>query len=272
MTQISSNCNQSMNRSLAHIRGRLITRWEEKPLGWATLDSATADMLGREQLGWFVGNHPGIDQAARQIARLDTNPAGGVWVVVPHSRQLACELFAKWPHADHVVEPPSSMNYAWRSRNVWFAIPEDLRHLLRLARDLESQIAGVIILDPDCIIYRARGGTDTWGHIHSNDRPQHVVNFRASLSADGWQPPLLLLTNKPAKSITTDVVARAFCLNGFRFIAGKSFGIWDEPVDDVVNFDAVERRRQGPSQSDPFTSYSKLSNSKFAAFVDHDVR
>ena len=253
MTRTSLNCNQSLDRSTAHIRGRLISRWEEKSLGWATLDFATAGMLGREQLGWFVGNHPGIDQAARQLARLDTNPAGGVWVVVPHSRQLACELFAKWPHADHVVTPPRANNSVWRSRKVWFAIPEDLRHLLPLVRKLDSGIAGVIIVDPDCIIYKARGGTDAWGHVHSNDRPQHVVNFRASLNAEGWQPPLLVLTQKPAKSVNTDIVARTFCLNGFRFVAGESFGCWDVTFEDAVDLDA-----DADSNANPYDRLSSV--------------
>jgi hypothetical protein len=80
-------------------------------------------------------------------------------------------------------------------------------------------------------MYKARAGTDKWGHMHRNDRPQHVVNFRAALDAGGWQPPLLLLTERPAKSVTTVDVARAFCLNAFRFIAGDFFACWDEPIE-----------------------------------------
>lgn len=215
----------------ARIRGRLITRLEGQTLGWANLNVATADEMGREQLGWFIGEHPGIARAAEQLGRLDANPEGGVWVAVPHSRDLACELFANWPHTDHVADRPRSNNSAWRSRKVWIAIPEDLKHLLPLARAIEPGLAGVIILDPPCIMYKARGGTDPWGHMHNNDRPQHVVNFRAALDADGWQPPLLVLTSQPAKAVDTKVVARAFCLHGFRFIAGDSFGCWDSPID-----------------------------------------
>ena len=114
---------------------------------------------------------------------------------------------------------------------MWVAIPEDLKQLLPLARAHAPGLAGVIVLDPLCIMYKARSGTDSWGRVHRNDRPQHVVNFRAALDVEGWQPPLLLLTTKPAKSVNTEVVARAFCLNGFRFVAGDWFGCWDEPID-----------------------------------------
>ncbi len=215
----------------ARIRGRRMTRLPETVLGWVNLDAATADEMGREQLGWFVGNHPGSARAAEQFGRLDANPGGGIWVVVPHSRDLACELFAKWPHTDQVTERPTAKNSVWRSRKVWVAVPEDLKRLLPLARSLTPGVAGVIILDPPCIMHMARGGTDSWGKVHRNDRPQHVVQFRAALNFDGWQPPLLLLTERPAKSVSTENVARAFCLNCFHFIDGEMFACWDEPIE-----------------------------------------
>lgn len=219
----------------ARVRGRLITRLEEQSLGWAVLDAATADEMGREQLGWFVGNHPGPTRATEQFGRLDANPEGGVWVVVPHSRKLACELFAAWPHTEHVTERPSPNNSAWRSRKVRVAIPEDLKQLLPLAQAFTAGVAGVILLDPLCAMYKSRAGTDSWGKVHCNDRPQHVVDFRAALSVDGWLPPLLLLTTKPAKAVNTQVVARAFCLNGFRFVAGDLFGCWDVPIEEEAD-------------------------------------
>jgi hypothetical protein len=213
------------------IRGRYITRWEEKFLGWAVLDAATADEMGREHVGWFVGNHPGPARVAEQLALLDANSVGGVWVVVPVNWDLAFAIFDKWPHTDHTPEPPKLKNSVWRSRKVWTAAPEDLKRLIPLAQALDSRLAGVIVLDPDCIMYQARGGTNRWGRRYHNDRPQHVVNFRASLGSEGWQPPFLLLTKKPAKSVNTDVVARTFQLEGFRFIAGDSFSCWGVPIE-----------------------------------------
>jgi hypothetical protein len=200
-------------------------------LGGAVLDAATAEEMGREQIGWFVGTHPGPVKAAEQFAQLDANPDGGIWVVIPHSRNLACELFAKWPSTDHVSGRPTSNSSVWRSRKVWVAIPEDLKQLIPFAQALTPSLAGLIILDPACIIYKARGGTDSWGNVHCNDRPQHIVNFRASLNAEGWQPPLLLVTTKPAKAVNTQIVARAFCLNAFRFVAGDSFTCCRVPIE-----------------------------------------
>ncbi len=215
----------------AHIRGQFITRLEEQSLGSAVLDATMAEELGREQIGWFVGRHPGVfARAAEQLARLDINSQGGIWIAVPFSRDLSLQLFANWPYRDHVPKRPSSENSAWRSRKVWFAVPADLKHLLPFAKKVEPGVAGLIVLDPPCITYKARCQTDSWGHRHRNDRPQHVVNFRAEFDFEGWQPPLLLLTDRPAKAVNTQVVARALCLNAFRFISGDSFACWELPI------------------------------------------
>ena len=187
--------------------------------------------MGREKLGWFVGGHPGVSAATEQFGRLDANPEGGVWVVVPLGKDLVAELWVRWPHPDYVPSRPTEESPIWRSRKVWVAPPEHLRCLVADARRYPHGIAGVIVLDPPCIMYKARGGMDGQGRTMHNDRPQHVVNFRAALDVDGWQPPLLLLTENPAKSINTELVARAFCLNGFRFIAGDSFACWEVSID-----------------------------------------
>jgi hypothetical protein len=234
----------TLNRMLTHlselyptarIRGRRMTRLPEKCLDWVVLNAATAHEMGRDQVGWFVGNHPGLTCAAEQFGRLDMNPEGGVWVVVALCGDTSLTLFDKWPHTNHVVERPGSKNqFTWRSQSVWVAVPEGLKQLVPLAQRLPTGIAGVIVYDRECIMYKARGGSTIWGWTMRNDRPQHVVDFRAAFNFEGWQPPLLLLTSRPAKSVNTDVVARAFCLNAFQFIAGDSFGCWDVPVEEVT--------------------------------------
>ncbi len=230
MTSAPTAPRLSLTYPTARIRGRRIARLPEKYLDWTVLDATTAEELGHEHVGWFVGGHPGLRCAAEQFGRLDTNPEGGVWVVIPVGRDMSRALFDAWPHVDHVGERPTANDASWRSRKVWVATPEDLVRLLPSAQVLAAGIAGLIILDPTCVMYQSRGGRDSWGHVYRNDRPQHVVNFRASLDQGGWQPPLLLLTDRPPKSVTTDAVARAFCLNGFHFIAGDMFACWDEPI------------------------------------------
>src|SRR5437016_3030361 len=121
MTLTSSVARMSLTYPTARVRGRIITRLEERSIGWTVLDAGTADVLGREHLGWFVGNYFGLARAAQQLGRLDTNPEGGTWVVVPLGRDLARGLFAEWPHPEYVTSLPDSGNSVWRSRKVWVA-------------------------------------------------------------------------------------------------------------------------------------------------------
>jgi len=221
-----------MTYPTARIRGMRMTRLPEQLLGWTVLDRNTADELGRNHVGWFVGNHPGLTKLVEQLSRLDSNPEGGTWIVVPVGRDQSNEIKQSWPFPGQVKDQDFKEIAVWQSRKVWFAIPEDLKQLLPFARKVEKGIAGLIILDPFCLIYKSRSGTDSWGRVHPNDRPQHIVNFRAALDVEGWQPPLLLLTEKLAKSVNTDVVAHALCLNTFRFIDGETFSCWDVPIDE----------------------------------------
>jgi len=215
----------------AHIRGRRIVRDGAGSLGRVTLNAATAEQLGCDDIGWFVGEHPGIEAAIGQLCRLDAVSTGGIWIVVPYSRDLSLELFHRWPRFAHVADRPDCENSTWHSSKVWVAVPEDLWRLSGEARSSEPGVAGIIVLDPNCIIYMARAGTDSWGRLHRNDRPQHIVNFRAELEADGWRPLLVLVTERPALAINTEKLQRTFCLNALHFIAGDSFVCWEDPIE-----------------------------------------
>ncbi|MBX9628348.1 MAG: hypothetical protein K2X82_31405 [Gemmataceae bacterium] len=213
----------------ARVRGRLVRRDTGGTLRWATLGAAKAEELGRDGVGWFVGRHPGTVDANAQLGRLDANPEGGIWVVVPFSYDLSDRLRAAWPHPESVTAGPD--RGVWQSRKVWVAPPEQLRGIRTDARDHPDRVAGVIILDPGCLLYRSRGGVDRWGHAHTNDRPQHVTNFREDLTTDGWQPPLLLLTDRPPLGVDAAVAARAFGLEAWEFVAGDSFACWEVPIE-----------------------------------------
>ncbi len=96
-----------------------------------------------EQVGWFVGNHPGFARAAEQLGRLDANPEGGLWIVVPRSKDQSAELWLRWPHPQHVPIGPTTVSPEWRSRQVWVAPPERLARLLPSVRNDPAGVAGV---------------------------------------------------------------------------------------------------------------------------------
>ena len=101
--------------------------------------------------------------------------------------------------------------------NIILCTPESLR---RVKADEQRPIAAIILIDMLCNVHQARGFERGKFHI-ANDRPQLVASFRNLLLCDGWAPPLIILTQRPAKSVWTDTVARAYCLDALWFVDGS---------------------------------------------------
>jgi hypothetical protein len=55
-----------------------------------------------------------------------------------------------------------------------------------------------------------------------------LASFRNSLGFNGWAPPLFVLTQKPAKSVWTNTVARAYCLDALWFLEGRDLYFGEE--------------------------------------------
>lgn len=214
----------------AHVRGQRMTLSSEEHLHWVNLNAARAEELGRERIGWLVGKHPGVTEAVAQFGRLAALPAGGLWVVVPVSRELSCELQNRWPTPEH-IDVLSDTRAAWRAGKVVVTPPEGLKCVRAFCCSFPAGVASVLVLDPEFYLHRARGRIGNRGHVHNNDRPQYVVNFLADLEVGGWQPPLVLLTTRPAAQVAPEILASAYCRNTFWPIRGSSFACWEVPIE-----------------------------------------
>ena len=100
MTPLPGTARLSVTYPTARVCGRLITRLEEQPLGWAILDAATADEMGREQVGWFIGNHPGI--ARCELGNSDAwtqiqKAACGLWSPTVGTWHVSCSPIGPIP-------------------------------------------------------------------------------------------------------------------------------------------------------------------------------
>lgn len=202
------------------IRGKRITRWEEQAIGKFELSTATAWEIGTNNIGVFVGGCPSFFEILRRLRRLESPSGRPYWVLVPSTKKTASVIMDHWCSHDQTQNVPTAARRARdpiQHHNIILATPEQLR---RVDPNLVNEIAGIILIDKACIVYQARG--DTFGRGYRNDRPQYVVNFRNQLNWDGWMPPFFLLTTKPAKSVNTHSVARAFCLDAFWFVDGRT--------------------------------------------------
>lgn len=103
----------------------------------------------------------------------------------------------------------------WANGPFVFSTPEGLRSLCGdYGRSLRP--AAVVLVDPGCLVHQARGAYGRRSQFAgTNDRPQHVAEFRRGLAVSGWSPPLLVMTGKPAKSANTLQMLSPFCLDAW---------------------------------------------------------
>jgi hypothetical protein len=204
--------------STVGLAGYRITRREESFLGVFRLTAETAWKLGTANVGVFAGGTPTLGKTIERLRRLES-PSASRWVLVAATRKMAAVIASGWLQADSDSWlDPTALNLPRYHMNLVLCTPESLRHV---QSDERRPIAAIIVLDMLCNVHLARGGFENGDFHVANDRPQHVASFRNSLSRGGWSPPLIILTERLAKSVRTDSVARAYCLDGLWFVDGR---------------------------------------------------
>jgi hypothetical protein len=206
--------------------GRRITRLEENPIGDVRLSAQTAWTLGTQSIGIFVG---GCDPlfTEKQLSGLRQTKDEPTWVIVASSKNMALHL------SQQILGVKVRANSAVPKKpvacdNLILATPETLR----LIGNSEGRpIAGIILEDMRCWVHHLRGDTGFGRNRGTNDRPQRIVDFRNSIAQGNWLPPFVLLTERPARTVETDAVARAYCLDAWWFVDGRTFSCGSLPND-----------------------------------------
>ena len=197
-----------------------ISRMEEKALGSFSLDSPTAWRLGTNNIGVFVGEMPALGRTIEILEALeDPAPDAPKWVLVAATKKMAAVICQRWFISEKRRVAASTLKLPQVRANIWLCTPETLK---KAAPADPSRIAGLLLIDMLCQVHKARGLDNGAFHVR-NDRPQNIANYRSSLCVDGWSPPLFVLSQKPAKSVWTDTVARSYCLEALWFLDGKTF-------------------------------------------------
>jgi len=204
------------------IRGTRITRMEERELGRFRLTAEIAQTLGEDNIGVFIGDCKTLDRVVDRVREIDQYDVGGRWIIVPSTRSSAAAVYQRWLDSIDVWDvDPKDVPSSWHGDNVIFCLPESLGQLTTELTDEKVDVAGIILLDFQCVVHKARGFNNGDFRVR-HDRPQLIVDFRSRLSIGNWAPPLILISQKPAKSVSTNSMQRAYCLEAFRFIDGKT--------------------------------------------------
>ncbi|MCA9041096.1 MAG: hypothetical protein KDA65_12160 [Planctomycetaceae bacterium] len=189
------------------IRCRRITRMERSVIGDVQLDSETAAKLGSENIGVFVEGCSETRKLADQIETLVSNHWRGTWVIVT-DEETADESFFNFKNDAY-----------WRLGNGVLSTPEGLADLLETFDPLKP-VTGILVIDPMCEVRKLR--SDTRNRKPTIDAAEQIAEYRAALTdrSSAWAPPLFLFTQKPAKSVNTQLLLAPYGLDAWWFADG----------------------------------------------------
>ena len=200
------------------LRAARVTRLDDRYLGCFNLDAETARSCGEENIGLFIGGCTSIANIVMRFRSLDQSVSAGTWIVVIATRTLAAVVYKEWLDSEDVwYVDPADVPESWEGNRVRFCTVEALPKL-----QLDSTVAGIFVLDPQCIIHHGRG-FDSGSFSVQHDRPQIIVDFRFNHSVGDWAPPLIFISKKPAKSVRTLDMQRTYCLEAFHYLDGTAW-------------------------------------------------
>jgi len=203
---------------IAVLRGQRIIRLSEQRLEPFQLDYQTIYELGTNNMGVLIGGDDSIERHFERIADLAKVNIPGTIVVVVSTKKLADWIYKELTGFSRKSGRPD----VWETGCVRLTTPE------RLGKIDPTPIHGrpvlaVILFDPRCIVYKARGESGYgW---HPNDRPQFITKFRYVHSRQDWQPPFILMTIKPAKSLNANLMLAPFGIEAWWFVDGKTLKV-----------------------------------------------
>lgn len=196
------------------IRCRRIVRDTERRLGDFRLDGSTAFALGTDNIGVFLGGCKEVDGMIDPFRNLSEADLPGQIVIALSTNAIADEFYDAFSIEGSGRTRPA----AWTKGAVTFTTPEKLRAVDEFTLEGRPVLA-VGLVDPWCIVNRARGGYRS-GYPR-NDRPQHLAKFRAAHAREGWRPPFLLFTTRPAKSVSPNQMLAPYSLDAWWFADGR---------------------------------------------------
>lgn len=206
---------QPMFATQTLIRADRIARLGDKWLGRIGVDQTVVEQLSESQAGLLAEGFLSLETMLGRLMKAATIVKETKTVVLYASKEAGDEVYNQLVESGHcmpVRKPPTQ----WEVGGLIFTSVEELAKL-----DSQSMMVDcVILLDPTCMVYKARSLSTYSGRGH--DRPQFIVNFLTDHVREGVRPPFLIMTKKKAGALPTDAIARAFCLETFWFLDGPT--------------------------------------------------
>lgn len=197
------------------VRADRIARIGDKWLGRLSLDESTLRQLSQSQIGLLAEGFISLDTMLGRILPLASRPVGFQSIVLYASKEAGHSIYQHFVDAGRCA-PSKALPVQWRVGALTFSSIEALKQL----ESAREPIDLVVMLDPTCMVYRARTMKTASGRTH--DRPQIIVDYISDHVFEGMHPAFLLMTTKRAAALPTDLIARTYCRDAFWFLDGPS--------------------------------------------------
>lgn len=190
------------------------------------LDGSTAESLSNDdvQVGLLVGRCLKMGDTVRTLRNLDYGAEPISWLILTHSYKLADRATDIWrdPETPDSLrnEPKDGPFDAFVAERVVIGTVESVARQVRKC-GTRYPVAGLFLLDPPCVIHKARGSDHNGSRI-PHDRPQVVADLRNRLGHDSWRPPLFILTECEPKGVVQRPLCSAYCLDTVWYLDGQT--------------------------------------------------
>ena len=198
------------------LRADRVSRLGDKSLGRFKLTPETRHTLATNRIGLFADGFLRLDTMVGRLATLTERGDGMHAMVLYPSKDLGEDI------RDNFME--YGVNFAdelisgvWSNGAILLSSIESLREL---PAECAARVDSLILLDPTCMVYRAKPLRLRNGRIH--DRPQIVADFLSDQSTRCVETVFMLMTRKRASALPTDRIARAFCQETWWFLDGPT--------------------------------------------------
>jgi hypothetical protein len=215
---------ESPVRALSMFSVDRISRQGDKYLGRLRMDADTLHSLREDNVGLLFEKFLRLETMLGRIIPLaDKNDLGRI-AIVYSSKDAGAYIYDMLCDAgkcERSMKPPAE----WQVGNLTFTSVEALPKLAQesSSSNESESISMVILLDPTCMVHRAR--TLRLGNGRTHDRPQIIVNALCDLATDGLQPLFLTMTCKAAISVNSEQLARVYCRETWWFCDGPTIAV-----------------------------------------------
>ncbi len=192
-----------------------INRQGDRSLGYLHIDTNQFQELGKQRIGLLAAGFVRFESMVERLIPWMNRESEQLTIFLYPSRNYSLPIYDVL-YCQDLVPYAKKVPESWRIGSCLFTSIESLRKL----RVRTDELLGVVLLDPSCMVYKARQFGSGFGS--TNDRPQRIVDFLESHTTEDHAPGFLLATTQNLMALPTESIARVYCREAWWFLDGNT--------------------------------------------------